>query len=45
MTEVIAGEVARLRADIDPITVALSGPSHAEEVAFDSADRHRGGEP
>lgn len=35
MTEVIAGEVARLRADVDPVTVALSGPSHAEEVAFD----------
>ena len=35
MTEVIAGEVARLRPGLDPVTVALSGPSHAEEVAFD----------
>ena len=35
MTEVIAGEVARLRPDVEPVTVALSGPSHAEEVAFD----------
>lgn len=35
MTEVIAGAVARVRPDVEPVTVALSGPSHAEEVAFD----------
>ena len=35
MTEVIAGEVAKARPDVTPVTVALSGPSHAEEVAFD----------
>ena len=35
MTEVIAGEVAKARPGVTPVTVALSGPSHAEEVAFD----------
>lgn len=35
MTEVIAGEVAKAHTDVTPVTVALSGPSHAEEVAFD----------
>ena len=35
MTEVIAGEVAKARPDVAPVTVALSGPSHAEEVAFE----------
>ena len=34
MTEVIAGAVARVRPDVEPVTVALSGPSHAEEVAL-----------
>ena len=35
MTEVIAGELVKARPEVEPVTVALSGPSHAEEVAFD----------
>ena len=35
MTEVIAGELVKVRPEVEPVTVALSGPSHAEEVAFD----------
>ena len=35
MTEVIADELAKARPDAHPAVVALSGPSHAEEVAFD----------
>ena len=35
MSAVIAEEVAKARPDATPAVVALSGPSHAEEVAFD----------
>ena len=35
MTEVIADELAKARPELSPSVVALSGPSHAEEVAFD----------
>lgn len=35
MTEVIADELAKARPGERPAVVALSGPSHAEEVAFD----------
>ena len=35
MTEVIADEMSKARPGSAPAVVALSGPSHAEEVAFD----------
>ncbi len=35
MTEVIANELSKVRPELAPAVVALSGPSHAEEVAFD----------
>ena len=35
MTEVITNELSKVRPELTPAVVALSGPSHAEEVAFD----------
>ena len=35
MTEVITNELSKVRPGLTPAVVALSGPSHAEEVAFD----------